>query len=380
MLSQEASKVTAIKDQTVGAIKETIGNMIGNNKMELEGKAQKVHGKNEYDYAKASKTGEEPEKFKQAYVSHADHAELSSDPTQHEHSHLPAQDHPEPSQMSGIQNQALGSIKQNLGSATNNPEMEIAGKAQNIHGHNEAEFAKANKAGHAEPSHFEQGKKDEHKAQGSVEGQSVSNVSALKDQAMGAVKEKIGSATNNHEMELIGKSQSVHGRNEAEFAKAQKQGHPEPEHFGQGTKTTDHASGSIEGQNASTFSSMKDQALGSVKQSYGSATGDLNTELAGKAQQIHGKNEAEFAKAQKDGYSEPQHFQHGKKTTDHAEGKVEEDKPSKMSGYKDQAVGSVKQTLASATGNQQMELEGMAQKIKGSNQCSLADEKNSINA
>jgi len=174
---------------------------------------------------------------------------------------------------------------------------------------------KAQSQGLNEPEHFAQGTKTTDHAHGEVVAEQPSTLSALKDQAVGAVKSTIGGVTNNPDMELKGKAQSVHGRNEAEFAKAQKDGLNEPEHFVQGTKTSDHAEGSVEGDKVSSLSALKDQAVGSVKQTLGSVTGNTNTELAGKAQQIHGKNEAEFAKAQNQGLNEPEHFAQGTKTT-----------------------------------------------------------------
>jgi len=126
----------------------------------------------------------------------------------------------------------------------------------------------------------------------------------------------------------------------------------------------------------SSLSAMKDKTIGSIKETFGSATGNTNTEIAGKAQQMHGKNEAEFVKAQKQGLNEPEHYAHGTKTTEHAEGQVVGDEPSKMSGWKDQAVGSAKETLGSVTNNQKMELEGKAQKMQGANQCAYADDEN----
>jgi len=116
--------------------------------------------------------------------------------------------------------------------------------------------------------------------------------------------------------------------------------------------------------------------MGSIKQSYGSATGNMNTELAGAAQKIHGKNESEFAKAQNQGLNEPAHFEHGTGSTTPAEGQVIGDnEPSKVSGYYDQAVGAVKDMWGSSTGNQNMEIAGKAQKIHGSTECNLADAK-----
>jgi len=61
---------------------------------------------------------------------------------------------------------------------------------------------------------------------------------AIKDKTMGSVKEKVGEMTGNQEMELKGKAQNLHGKNEAEFAKAQKEGKNEPEHFVQGNPNT----------------------------------------------------------------------------------------------------------------------------------------------
>jgi len=147
---------------------------------------------------------------------------------------------------------------------------------------------------------------------------------------MGSIKEMYGTMTGDQDMELKGKAQNLHGRNEAEFVKAQKQGLSEPQHFEHGTKTTEQAQSKVEGDKVSSLSAIKDQAVGSVKESFGSATGNQKTELEGKAQKIHGKNEAEFAKAQKQGFDQPEHFAHGTKTTEHSEGEVVGQQPSNI--------------------------------------------------
>jgi len=327
-----------------------------------------MHGKNEAEFAKAQKQGlDEPEHYAQGTKV----TEL-------------AQGQVEPQNVStlgALKDKTMGSIKETFGSMTGNQNLELKGKAQNIHGRNEAEFVKAQKQGLDEPEHFAQGTKATDHADGQVVGEQPSTVSGWKDQAVGAVKQTWGSATNNQDLELIGKAQNVHGRNEAEFSKAQKQGLDEPEHFVQGTKTTQHAQATIEADKVSSLSALKDKAVGSVKETFGSATGNMNTELAGKAQLMHGKNEAEFAKAQKQGLDEPEHFAQGTKTTQLADGQVVEQEPSKMSGWKDQAVGAVKESLGSVTNNQKIELEGKAQKLHGSNQAAIAEaNKNTINA
>jgi len=252
-----------------------------------------------------------------------------------------------------------------------------------MHGRNEAEFVKAEKQGLNEPEHYAHGTKMTDRSDDRVEKEESSKMSGWKDQAVGAVMQSFGSVTGNQNTELKGKAQQLHGRNEAEFAKAKKEGLSEPEHFVQGRKTTDHAEGKVEGDHPSSLSAMKDKAVGSMKETFGSMTGNTNTELAGKAQQMHGRNEAEFVKAEKHGLNEPEHYAHGTKMTDHADSKVvEQNEPSKMSGWKDQAVGSVKETLGSASNNQKMEIEGKAQKMQGSNECSTVDaqKRNTINA
>jgi len=440
--TQDASKIHALKDQAVGAVKQAIGNVLGNDKLEIKGSEQKIQGKNEYELAKHAKAEEsESHSSEHTYNPETYHSDASAEqhhtiptplpptplsstavhgtpppapgynnpssvqapgslpppapsqplpppapsqplpPSHHDKETSSSTTHDEPSKMSGWKDQAVGSVKEKVGSATNNPNMEMAGKAQNIHGHHETEFAKAKNEGLNEPQHFEHGTKKEEHAEGEVEDQKPSTLGALKDKTMGSMKEKLGSMTGNQDMELKGKAQNIHGHNEAEFVKAQKEGRNEPEHFAQGKKTTEHAHGEVEGDKVSSMSAMKDQALGSMKQTYGSATGNMNTELAGKAQEIHGRNEAEFAKAQKHGLNEPEHYAHGTKTTEHAQGEVVREEPSKISGWKDQAVGSMKETFASATNNPKMELEGKAQKMQGANECAYAEtEKNTINA
>jgi uncharacterized protein YjbJ (UPF0337 family) len=366
----KASSVSAIKDKAMGSVKEMLGSATGNQNMELKGKAQQMHGRNEAEFAKAQKQGlSEPEHFEQGRKT-TDHAEGKVESEK-------------PSSLTAMKDKTLGSLKETFGSVTGNTNTELAGKAQQMHGRNEAEFVKAEKQGLSEPEHYAHGTKTTDQSNERVEGEESSKMSGWKDQAVGAVMQSFGSVTGNQNMELKGKAQQMHGRNEAEFAKAQKQGLSEPEHFEQGRKTTDHAEGKVEGDKPSSMSAMKDKAIGSMKETFGSVTGNTNTELAGKAQQMHGRNEAEFVKAEKQGLSEPEHYAHGTKTTDHAESEVvERNEPSKMSGWKDQAVGTVKESFGSATNNQKMEIEGKAQKMQGSNECSTADaqKRSTINA
>jgi uncharacterized protein YjbJ (UPF0337 family) len=376
MSQQEASKVSAIKDKTVGAIKETVGNLIGNEKLELKGRAQKVHGKNEYEYAKAHKAGDtEPENFQQAYHGNDNniynqnnlHEQVHENPTPttnvpypqenvHVHNEQPLPPVPAPVLPPPVQQSNCPPPPPNTAAPIPPAPMPMPMPSQNLeHGN----------------------------AEGSVESNEPSKLGALKDKTMGSIKQTLGSATGNQDMELKGKAQNIHGHHQEAFVNAQKEGKNEPEHFTHGTKNTDYncPEGQVVGEKPSSISAMKDQAVGSVKESYGSATGNFETEMAGKAQQIHGKNEAEFAKAQKEGLNEPVHYEQGRKTTDHAQGEVvENNEPSKMSGYTNQALGGIKETWGSMTGNQQMEIQGKAQKMQGSNECAFADQKNTINA
>jgi uncharacterized protein YjbJ (UPF0337 family) len=328
--------------------------------MELIGKAQNVHGRNEAEFAKAQRQGlDEPEFFAQG-TKVTDHAEgtVEGEKT---------------SSIGAMKDRVVGGIKETVGGMTGNFETELAGKAQKVHGRNESEFAKAERQGLDEPEHFVQGTKVSDHAEGSVEGQKASSISGLADRAIGSVKETIGSVTGNQNMELVGKAQSVHGRNESEFAKAQKQGLDEPEHFVQGTKVSDHAEGSVEGEKASSIGAMKDRVVGGIKEAVGSMTGDQKTELVGKAQKVHGRNEAEFSKAQKDGFNEPEGFI---KPVEPAQGSVE----TSSSGFADRAVGAVKETIGSATGNQKMELLGKAQQVHARNESQFSQDSETLNA
>jgi len=369
MNTNEASKITAIKDQALGTIKETFGTMTGNAKMELVGKAQKVHGKNEYEYAQAQLKGEsEPEKFKQAYHDSAESI-CAEEPRDRAEGTVEGDS---ASSFTGMKDRTIGAVKETIGSMTGSQNMELLGKAQKVHGRNESEFAKAESKGLSEPQHFVQGTKISEHAEGCVEGEKTSSISAFKDQTVGALKETIGSATGNQTMELLGKAQNVHGRNEAEFAKAQQQGLREPEHFAQGTKTCDHAEGTVEGDSASSLSAIKDRAIGTVKETVGRITGQKEMELLGKAQNVHGRNEAEFAKAEKCGLREPEHFVQGTKTCQHAEGTVEGEKASMLSAMKDVTAGTIKESFGSAAGDQKLELLGKAQKVHGRNEAEFA--------
>jgi uncharacterized protein YjbJ (UPF0337 family) len=284
--AENPSKVTGIKDQAVGAIKETVGNVLHKEKLEVEGRVQKEHGKTEYELAKGGSNQTEshhhhqqghddPQTIKQqsfpepvqpeplaptavhpgqqppppannnlyptaglpypaggspappapthqgpnpqAPGQHDPHFDQQAPPPYFGQPTPGAPTNNEPSKMSGMKDQAVGSMKENVGHATNKPEMEMAGKEQKMHGKNEEEIAKMNK---------------EHEKVN--EGEKVSKMGALKDKTMGSMKEKVGEVTGNQDLELKGKAQNLHGKNEAEFAKAQKEGKKEPENFTQG--------------------------------------------------------------------------------------------------------------------------------------------------
>jgi len=66
-MSQEASQIVGLTNRVYGSIKENVGSFLGDEKMELEGKATRLHGINECDYAQAGSRGEaEPPKFRAA--------------------------------------------------------------------------------------------------------------------------------------------------------------------------------------------------------------------------------------------------------------------------------------------------------------------------
>jgi uncharacterized protein YjbJ (UPF0337 family) len=275
--TNEASIVTAIKDQAVGAIKETLGSVLGNTQMELEGKAQKIHGQNEYEIAKSVQPEDQSSNqvTDQGIIPPSGPSSIGA----------PV----EPSMMTGWKDQAVGSMKETLGSVTNNQNMELTGKAQQFHGRNEAEFAKAQSQGLTEPEHFGQ-PKDSDRAQGQVEGDKISSLSAIKDIAVGSIKETFGSVTGNQNTELAGKAQQLHGKNEAEFAKAQREGLTEPEHYAHGKKP-EPAEGEVISQEPSKLSGLKDQAVGAVKETVGSATNNQKLEIEGKAQKFQGSSQ-----------------------------------------------------------------------------------------
>jgi len=53
MSSQEPSKITGAKDRVVGGAKETFGKVVGNERMQAEGKQQNLQGKAEIEAARA---------------------------------------------------------------------------------------------------------------------------------------------------------------------------------------------------------------------------------------------------------------------------------------------------------------------------------------
>jgi len=398
--TNEPSKVSALKDQAVGAVKQAIGTVLKNNVMEVEGQAQKIHGKEEYQKAKAAKN-QDSEHHSEEHPEH--HSEQKYDPQTYNQGappHIPEPNHPNLPQPNPAE--PTTHLGQAAPLPSNNPDQIIPpaanqgvqptplGQAPPLPPHNPDQSDPTPSHGihptpmgqatpplpphnpdQSVPSPHDGTKT--HEPDGNNES-GATTLGALKDKTMGSVKEMYGSATGNHEMELKGKAQNIHGKNEAEFVKAEKHGLNEPEHFAHGTKTTDHAQGQVVGnEEPSKLSAMKDQAVGSIKETFGSATGNTDSELAGKAQKIHGNHEAEFVKAEKNGLNEPQHFAHGTNTTDHAQGHIAgQDEPSKMSGLKDQGVGSVKESIGGATNNHKMELEGAAQKMQGKNECANA--------
>jgi len=359
--NNEPSKVSALKDQAVGTVKQAIGTVLKNNVMEVEGQAQKVHGKEEYQKAKASKNQDSEHNSEQTYDPQTyNQTAASSTIPDTAHPNLPQPNPPEPTHLGQAPPLPPHPVDQTNPPAINETHPTPLGQAPPLPPHNTDQSVPA----------------QEH-SDGKGESD-VSTLGALKDKTMGSVKEMYGSATGNQNIELQGKAQNIHGKNEAEFVKAEKQGLNEPEHFAHGTKKTEHAQGEVVGQEEpSKMSAMKDQAIGSIKETFGTATGNTNSELSGKAQKMHGKNEAEFAKAQDQGLNEPEHYAHGTKTTEHAQGEVVgQEEPSKMSGLKDQGVGSMKESVGSATNNQKMEIEGKAQKMQGKNECATAEANN----
>jgi uncharacterized protein YjbJ (UPF0337 family) len=288
--TENPSKVTGLKDQTLGAIKQTVGNVLHKEKMEVEGKIQKEHGKAEYELAKTSNQEEHDnsQTIKQQSFPDPVQPEPIASSAAHQGPVAPGQQPPppannnlyptaglpypaggspaptnpqgagqpnphndqqapppyfgqqtpagpapdEPSKMSAKKDQAVGSVKENVGSATNKPEMELAGKEQKIHGQNEEDSANAKKEAKKEEK--------EHRSDEN-EGEKHSKIGALKDKTMGSVKEKVGELTNNPELELKGKAQNLHGKNEAAFAQAQKEGKNEPDQYAVGNPNTINA-------------------------------------------------------------------------------------------------------------------------------------------
>jgi len=189
------------------------------------------------------------------------------------------------------------------------------------------------------------------------------------------VKESFGSMIGDQKTELKGKAQEVHARNAVDFAKAESKGLIEPEHFVGGNKTSQYATGSVEDTSISTFSAVKDQTVGAIKVVLGSATGNQNMELVGKAQGVHARNAAEFAKAERNGDIEPQHF-----GSDGNSVSPSEDDVSKLSAYKDRFVGSVKEKIGGVMEDHKMELTGKAQNVHGRNAVEFAEQHQVSNA
>jgi len=52
---EKPSTMSGLADRAIGGVKETVGSVTHNQKMELEGMAQKVHGRNVTDLAHAEK-------------------------------------------------------------------------------------------------------------------------------------------------------------------------------------------------------------------------------------------------------------------------------------------------------------------------------------
>eukprot|EP01089_Gocevia_fonbrunei_P013326 TRINITY_DN3396_c0_g3_i1.p1 TRINITY_DN3396_c0_g3~~TRINITY_DN3396_c0_g3_i1.p1 ORF type:complete len:177 (-),score=51.69 TRINITY_DN3396_c0_g3_i1:80-562(-) len=152
----------------------------------------------------------------------------------------------------------------------------------------------------------------------------MSKTAGYTDQAAGTVKETIGHAIGNENMEKEGKDQHTQGVEEVEEAK-------------EATKIEQEAAEKV----FDTFEADKtvgytDQIVGAVKENIGYLIGNSQMETEGKLQRNKGSLEVDGAKA-----------------------------VNRVEGTVDQISGKVKEVAGKVTGNEKTEYEGKLEKEKG---------------
>eukprot|EP01103_Thecamoeba_quadrilineata_P006109 TRINITY_DN15834_c0_g1_i1.p1 TRINITY_DN15834_c0_g1~~TRINITY_DN15834_c0_g1_i1.p1 ORF type:complete len:224 (-),score=40.79 TRINITY_DN15834_c0_g1_i1:43-672(-) len=116
----EPSLSVGLIERSFGSIKETVGIITGNEKLETEGIEQNTRGMNECNDFYANRQLETEKK--QVDMTYS---QLNRSVEEEEHSKI-----------EGVKDIAIGEIKAKLGESSGNQKMEIEGKAQAVHGRN----------------------------------------------------------------------------------------------------------------------------------------------------------------------------------------------------------------------------------------------------
>jgi len=179
----QPSKLHGYKDEVVGAIKENVGYLIGNNQMENEGRQTKEQGISEV--VAASAVAEEPKQYTTTTfptpapgATTIHYTETPSNPS-------PSSDTStsnDPSMIHAYKEKTVGAVQENVGYVIGNERIEAEGKSKRDLGQAELEQAKS----------FHQEK-------------------AAGEQMEGAAKETVGSATNDKKMQAEGTGERLKG-------------------------------------------------------------------------------------------------------------------------------------------------------------------------
>ncbi|KAI9291519.1 hypothetical protein K502DRAFT_326250 [Neoconidiobolus thromboides FSU 785] len=191
--SKEPSKITANVNYVVGAVKENVGHVLGNESLKATGLAQKAKGDAEYKAAEPNKLNANVNYAVGVVKENVGHvlgnksleatgaaqkAEGSAEAKAVDVENSTG----EPSKINANLNYAIGAVKENVGHALGNKSLESSGAAQKAKG--DAEFKAAEALAYGE---------------------------GVKDNLKGNVKDTVGSAIGNEQMQAEGKALKLEG-------------------------------------------------------------------------------------------------------------------------------------------------------------------------
>jgi len=222
-----------------------------------------------------------------------------------------------------------------------------------------------------------------------------SKIHGYKEEAIGTIKEHLGTALSNQSMEIEGRARKLAGSAEVKVANKEttesldnnKIEEKEKEQITE--KPVDRAN------DPSILHGISEKVIGTVKDTVGTLTGNTNLEIEGKARKHAGNAEvsAAFEKdkdLKRSSEGEPvtsspsstsnnggdlPHSAKRKKLSETEDKPVDRaNEPNLVHGYKEQAIGTMKDTAGSLLSNAKMEIEGKARKFSGSSEVKAAKE------